>query len=504
MKRKSDFFGIINSFRSGKYRKESPLMTHKGKKSEYLLQRLINAVPIPIYFQDMQGLYRGCNKEFEKYIGLSKEKIIGKPVKDIDVCGINQEYYVLDSDLFKGQAIDSVDDYLGGAKGTFSEVILKKAVLENESGEPEAIVSAILDVTGRKRLEQALNEFRYRQRSILDNIPDIAWLKDTENRYVVVNKAFSQACGMEPQMVVGKTDFDIWPRNLAEKYWLDDREIMQTGQGKHLQQPMVDGGGNSQWRDIIKTPILDSKGRITGTAGISRDITAHKETEAELRKLRDNLRSLTMEVALAEEKERRRIALELHDHINQNLAYCRIKLSELIKENKSSLLAQSINEVLSIVTETIADTRSLTFELSPPVLYDQLDLEQAIEWLGQKIIAARGINVRLDIDDQLAQIGQELKILLFQIVRELLNNVAKHAQAKEALVFIRKTGDNILIDVQDDGIGFDVSMIADYRKFPIGYGLFSIRERLNHLGGYFDIKSNPGKGTTVSILVPLS
>jgi len=72
---------------------------------------------------------------------------------------------------------------------------------------------------------------------------------------------------------------------------------MQTGQVKHLQQPMVDEGGNSQWLDIIKTPILDSKGRITGTAGISRDITAHKETEAELRKLRDNLRSLTMEVA---------------------------------------------------------------------------------------------------------------------------------------------------------------------------------------------------------------
>jgi len=93
---------------------------------------------------------------------------------------------------------------------------------------------------------------------------------------------------------------------------------------------------------------------------------------------------------------------------------------------------------------------------------------------GTEIIAARGINFRLDIDDQLAQISQELKILLFQIVRELLNNVAKHAQAKKRLVFIRKTGDNILIDVQDDGIGFDVSMIADYRKFPIGYGLFSI------------------------------
>jgi PAS domain S-box-containing protein len=451
----------------------------------------------------MQGLYRGCNTEFEKYIGLTKDEIVGKSTEDIEPDVVNDKYIELDSGIFNEQTINFDEDFLAGAPETIQEAICKNALLNNENGTPEAVVGAILDITGRKRLEHALNEFRYRQRSILDNIPDIAWLKDIENKYVVVNKAFGLACGMEPQTIIGKTDFDIWPRNLAEKYWLDDREIMQTGQGKHLQQPLVDEEGNSKWRDIIKTPILDSKGKITGTAGISRDITAHKETEAELRKLRDNLRSLTMEVALAEEKERRRIALELHDHISQNLAYCRIKLGELLKENKSSPLMQSINELLNIITETIAGTRSLTFELSPPVLYDEMDLEQAIEWLAQKVIVGRGINFRLDNDDQLAQISQELKILLFQIVRELLNNVAKHAQAKEALVFIRKTGDNILIDVQDDGIGFDVSMITDYRKFPVGYGLFSIRERLNHLGGYFDIKSNPGGGTTVSILVPI-
>ena len=189
--------------------------------------------------------------------------------------------------------------------------------------------------------------------------------------------------------------------------------------------------------------------------------------------------------------------------MSQNLAYCRIKLGELAKENKSSPLRHSINELLEIITETIADTRSLTFELSPPVLYE-LGLAQAIEWLGQKIIAGRGMKFRLDNDDHLTQISQELKILLFQIVRELLNNVAKHAQAKEALVFIRKTGDNVLIDVQDDGIGFDVSRITDYSKGPVGFGLFSIRERLDHIGGYCRINSNPAGGVKVAISVPIS
>jgi PAS domain S-box-containing protein len=181
---------------------------------------LINAIPIPIFFKDMQGLYRGCNTEFEKYIGLTKDKIVGKSAEDLEPHVVNDEYYELDSGLFKEQAVNSGEDSPGCARGTIHEVIFKNTEVDNENGTPEVVVSAILDITGRKRLEQALNEFRYRQRSILDNIPDIAWLKDTENRYVVVNKAFSLACGMEPQMVIGKTDFDIWPRNLAEKYWL--------------------------------------------------------------------------------------------------------------------------------------------------------------------------------------------------------------------------------------------------------------------------------------------
>jgi signal transduction histidine kinase len=254
---------------------------------------------------------------------------------------------------------------------------------------------------------------------------------------------------------------------------------------------------------VMKSALQRLAPAVHRALGEAAEIAARKKAEAELRKLRDNLRSLTMEVTQAEEKERRRIALELHDHIGQNLAYCRIRLGEMAKENKSVPLMQSINELLNIVTETIADTRSLTFELSPPVLYE-LGLEQAIDWLGQKVIAGRGINFRLNNNNQLTQISQELKILLFQIVRELLNNVAKHAQAKETLVSIGKVGDSILIEVEDDGIGLDVSRIGDYSGGPVGFGLFSIRERLNHIGGDFHIDSSPTGGAKVSISVPIS
>jgi signal transduction histidine kinase len=308
---------------------------------------------------------------------------------------------------------------------------------------------------------------------------------------------------MKMEELVGKTDFDIWPKDLAEQYWLDDREVMQTGLSKQIEEQLIDKDKQYTWMETTKTPVYDENGKIIGTAGIARDIALRKQTEIKLRTLQDNLRSLTLELTLAEEKERRRIAVELHDHVGQNLAYCKIKLNEIEKDAPSSPLFQPINELTNIINETIQYTRSLTFELSPPVLYE-LGLEHAIEWLGEQVLSRRDIHFRLDTDNLLAPISKKLKILLFQIVRELLTNVAKHAQAKETLVFIRKTGDNIMINVEDDGIGFDVSKTTEYRKSPAGYGLFSIRERLKLIDGYFDIKSSHGNGTKVSILVPIS
>jgi len=141
-----------------------------------------------------------------------------------------------------------------------------------------------MDISERKRAEQAVQNIQIQQKAILDNIPDIAWLKDRESKFIAVNEAFGKACGLSPENLVGLTDLDIWPAELAEMYRNDDKKVMECGRRKQVEEPLVDKDGREMWLETIKTPIHNTRGEIIGTAGISRDISLRKRAEEELKK----------------------------------------------------------------------------------------------------------------------------------------------------------------------------------------------------------------------------
>jgi len=349
-------------------------------------------------------------------------------------------------------------------------------------------------------MEQVNDKTLKYYKAILNNIPDAAWLKDIKSRYILINKAFEDISGMSSEKIYGKTDFDIWPKELAEKYLLDDRSVINKAEETVIEECIKDRSGACKWVETIKTPLKNENREIIGTVGISRDVTQRKESESKLRKFEKDLRSLTLEMTQSQEKERRRISIALHDNVCQNLAYCRIKIGELEGQEqsvKSSLILKDIND---IIARTIQYTRSLTFDLSPPVLYE-LGLEPAIEWLGEHIIKKRGMDFSFVHEEEPIEMDQELKVLLFQITREILTNTLKHSGAKKVSVIVRKTGQSIMISVVDDGVGFNVPELIKNR--PDSYGFFSIRQRLSHIGGYFNIKSHPGNGTRANIVVPV-
>ncbi|MEN6321266.1 MAG: PAS domain S-box protein [Syntrophaceae bacterium] len=140
------------------------------------------------------------------------------------------------------------------------------------------------NITKRKLAEKTVQEIQLQQKAILDNIPDMAWLKNRESSYIAVNEAFGKACGLKPEEIVGLTDFDIWPADLAEKYREDDNRVIECGTRKRLEEPIVVRNGTEIWADTIKTPIYSDSGEIIGTAGIARDITRRKRAEDELKK----------------------------------------------------------------------------------------------------------------------------------------------------------------------------------------------------------------------------
>ena len=179
---------------------------------------------------------------------------------------------------------------LFGLKKDGTEFPLELSLARWTAGNETFYTGLIRDITKRKRAEEMLRAGQLQLRAILDNIPDIAWLKDKESRLIAVNEPFGKACGFEPEDLVGKTDLDIWPRDLAERYRADDKEVMESGKRRQVEEPLKDAEGRILWIETIKTPIYDEHGDISGTAGIARDITERKRAEEKLQKTLKSLR----------------------------------------------------------------------------------------------------------------------------------------------------------------------------------------------------------------------
>ena len=140
------------------------------------------------------------------------------------------------------------------------------------------------EISERKLIERKLEKTLLRRNAILDNIPDIAWLKDKEGNFLAVNEPFANACGVSKEELLGKTDFDFWPQELAQRYRDDDLHVMQTGTRKSIEETLVHKEGQDVWIETVKSPIFDETGHVIGTTGISRDITERKQMAEELKR----------------------------------------------------------------------------------------------------------------------------------------------------------------------------------------------------------------------------
>ncbi len=218
---------------------------------------------------------------------------------------------------------------------------------------------------------------------------------------------------------------------------------------------------------------------------------------------RRQLRALAHELTRTEERERRRFSTYLHDQIGQTLAVMRMRFGELLLPESEESKRACIEEMRDLLETTIDDAQTLTFDLSPPVLHD-LGLVAAIEWIGEKICQENGIGFELEVVDaeNAPRKNVDTASILFRSLRELLINVVSHGAATAVQIRVEFTVEGIRIDVADDGVGFDTS-ILESRKNMKHFGLFSIRERLDFIGGSFEVSSGSGLGTRVSLFAPL-
>jgi urea transport system substrate-binding protein len=324
--------------------------------------------------------------------------------------------------------------------------------------------------------------------------------------------------------LLGRTDADLFAP--AEAALLTDvkQRVLDSGVGERVEVALTVGGLPTFW-DLTTEPLRDARGNVVGVTCASLDVTERRcfedalreslemqvraqtesllESNSDLAQRATQLQHLATELTLTEERERRQLGAVLHDNVQQLLVGALMHTEALLRQTAHEPVRASGQRVRDIITEAVAATRSLTWGLSPPVLY-QIGLGAALHGLTQHSFAQYGLHVTFIGDPDAEPHAEAVKVLLFRAVQELLLNIVKHAKVESAEVCLSlRAPDTVQIEVTDEGVGFDPAAGREDGD-PTGFGLVSLRERLEHLGGRVEVQSAPGAGTSVLLMAPLN
>ena len=286
-----------------------------------------------------------------------------------------------------------------------------------------------------------------------------------------------------------------------------------------LEYRIVRPDGQVRWINALGQGVYDGAGRAIRMRGICIDITRRKQAEENLRRFTETLeqqvaqrtaeaeqraaqlRALAAGLARAEEQERRRLAQLLHDHLQQILVAAKMRMTGLGNRMRDEELRQEIAEINELLAESIQESRSLTAQLSPPILYEG-GLAAALRWLGPQMAEKHRLHVSVDAQDNIQSMSGDLRVVLFQAARELLFNVVKHAGVDHASVHLTRLDNSVRLVVEDAGRGLDPN-VANQPHLSGRFGLLGLRERVQLMGGTMTLESAPGQGTRVTVEVPL-
>jgi PAS domain S-box-containing protein len=456
-----------------------------------------------IFVHDMDGRITFWNQGAENTLGFKRDEAIGQLSHRL----LQTEYCeplaritarILKEGRWEGELVHTTRD------GRRLTVASRWALRRGPGGRPVAILEIDNDITDRKHAEQEMAEAQRFAESIVNTIQESLVVLDPKLRVVSANRSFHETFQTRREQVQGRPFC-----SLREGQWdipelrgkLRDVAATSTGfDGLEMEHRMPDG--STRPLQLSARPI---RGRDHGSELILlviQDISVQKQHETEIRADKAQLSALTNELIVTEERQRQQIAAALHDSICQSLAFAKRELSAM-ERSAPSAMREQLRQVCDQVAEAIDQARHLTLELAPSILYT-LGLEAALEDLADQFDGCHRFACRVHIADAPKPLNDQVRSLVYRAVRELLVNVSKHAQAKNASIGVERDESNIRITVEDDGRGFDPAELKDKAAREGGFGIFSIQQRLAHVGGRLEIDSAEGKGTKVTLVAPLS
>jgi PAS domain S-box-containing protein len=340
-------------------------------------------------------------------------------------------------------------------------------------------------------------------RMILENIPDRVFVKDPQGRYTFVNRSCCRFWDISAESALGKTDRDIHPEHIARRCVQSDQFVFSKQKTYYSEEHIRDSDGRQQVLEVVKAPLSDNAGQVTGLVGIIRDITKKKQTELERIETERRLRFLSSCLLRAQEAERNRLAKELHDELGQSLALLKHMLRSATRKSHTDEGARP-EETVAFVDHVIENLRRISRDLSPSTLED-LGLAASLKWMIENFTRKHNIQTSLEMCEMDHLFSPDVKIHLYRIVQESLTNIAKHAGAGHVAFTVRmQTPERVMLRIADDGRGFSQRPQDRDLKPDISMGLNILAERAHMIDARLDIISHPGRGTTIELDIPVS
>jgi PAS domain S-box-containing protein len=369
-------------------------------------------------------------------------------------------------------------------------------------GQVEYISGVFFDITERQKVEEALRESESRFASFMRYLPGIAFMQDVQGHYLYVNETWRRV--QQRQLLAGdKTSQEAGSAESTVNFTESDRRVITRGEPVQNIKEIPQDDGVHIWL-VNKFPILDQAGQpiLIGAVGI--DITRRRRAEEALWESEQRLRFLTSQLLTAQERERKRISMELHDELGQSLAVLKLQVRAIergLEDGQQDLKAEC-RELLDYLDGVIDNVRRLSRDLSPAILED-LGLQSALKYLIDGVSKHYTVSHSFEVEDLDQLFTSDAQILIYRIFQECLTNISKHAGASQVSISVRKEDELVSIVLEDDGAGFDLVQLSARRIAGRGLGLAALNERARMLGGNLEIRSQPGAGTKVTCVIPI-
>jgi len=518
------------------------------KQAEVALQRkqeelqiIFDSVPAMIFYKDTENRFIRTNKALAEATGLPREEMDGKSLFDLYPF-LADDYWKDDQEVMRrGNAKRNIVETIETPQG-LRWVQTDKIPYRDAQGNIIGVIGFSNDITERKQAEEALKDSEERFRTMANAIPQLAWVAKSDGYIFWYNQRWYDYTGTTPEEMEGwgwqiVHDPEVLPTVLEQ--W---RASIATGRPFDMVFPLR--GKNGQFRQFLTRvmPMKGADGHIIQWFGTNTDITDRKQAEEALKQAHDELeervkertaalrrtveqlqweieerqrteealkesaqrlRYLTSQLLTAQEEERQRLALELHDDLGQSLMILKMQLRAIQKKvpPESSETRESLEDPLNFINEVIERIRRLSHNLRPAIL-EELGLTAAVQHLFEEF-SRQDIHVTMDLDDTNGLFSPEAQLNIYRICQEAFSNITKYAQADRVSVSLKKQDGSVAFQVADNGRGFDHQQVINEHITNRGLGLTAMDERARMLEGSLKIWSQESQGTKITLIVPI-